>query len=209
MYHTKTDRQVNYKPKADEDEKTFRHQHEYPLQVGVGLLSHQQMRSRSMIDVLHQLGVSVDYARILSIETQLAMAVLHNSSAHDIYIPPELSKGKFIFFSVDNSDFSEDTSDGKNTQHATAMVVFQRKTCDVPQVSLDTDTVSKDKSLPSASIPQTEVLQCYVPKGTQPKCPSYNLDTTASSSIRESAEQDDLISFHFIYFISFQRLLQL
>lgn len=40
MYHTKTDRQVNYKPKTDEDEKTFRHQREYPRQVGVGLLCH-------------------------------------------------------------------------------------------------------------------------------------------------------------------------
>jgi len=35
MYHTKTDRQVRYAPKSDEEEKTFRHQREYLLQVGV------------------------------------------------------------------------------------------------------------------------------------------------------------------------------
>ncbi len=124
MYHTKTDRQVTYAPKSDEEEKTFRHQREYPLQVGVGLLAHQQMRSKSMIDVLHELGVSVDYTRILRIETQLPQAVVSNSSEHNVFIPPQLSKGQFIF---DNSDFSEDTPDGKNTLHATAMVVFQRK----------------------------------------------------------------------------------
>ena len=98
------------------------------MQVGVGLLAHQQIRSKSMIDVLHELGVSVDYTRILRIETQLARAVLSNSSEHNIFIPPQLSKGHFIFFSVDNSNFSEDTPDGKNTLHAIAMVVLQRKT---------------------------------------------------------------------------------
>ena len=91
------------------------------------------MRSKSVIDVLHELGVSVNYARILRIETQLAQAVLSNSSEHNIFIPPKLCKGQFIFFSVDNSDFSEDTPDGKNTLHATAMVVFQRKRTKDPE----------------------------------------------------------------------------
>ena len=51
-------------------------------------------------------------------------------------MPPALAKGKFIYFSVDNSDFSEDTPDGKNTLHATAMVVFQTKTDCLPELSL-------------------------------------------------------------------------
>ena len=98
MYQTKTDRQVRYVPQLDEEGKTFRHQREYPLQVGVGLLAHQQMRSKSVIDVLYELGVSVTYARILRIETQLAQAVLSNSSEHNIFIPPKLCKGQFFFF---------------------------------------------------------------------------------------------------------------
>lgn len=193
MYHTKTDRQVNYKPKKDEEERTFRHHREYPLQVGVGLLSHQQMRSRSMIDVLHQLGVSVDYTRILRIETQLAQAVLRNSSEHNIYIPPELTKGKFIFLSVDNSDFSEDTPDGKNNLHATAMIVSQRKTRESSKVTLDVlNEVPKHKSLPETSIPQTELQPCYVPKNAQPKFPGFDLDTKPSRNITENAQQSDL-----------------
>ena len=127
MYETKTDRQVRYVRQLDEEGKTFRQQREYPLEVGVGLLAHQQMRSKSVIDALHELGVPVNYVRILRVETQLAQAVLSNSSEHNIFIPPKLCKGQFIFFSVDNSDFSEDTPDGKNTLHVTAMVVFQRK----------------------------------------------------------------------------------
>ena len=96
MYQIKTDRQVRYVHQLDEEGKTFRHQREYPLQVGVGLLAHQQIRSKSVIDVLHELGVSVNYARILRIETQLAQAVLSNSSENNIFIPPKLCKGQFF-----------------------------------------------------------------------------------------------------------------
>ena len=78
------------------------------------------MRSRYMTDVLHKLGVSVDYTRILRIETQLAQTVLSHSDDNSIYIPPALTKGQFIYFAVDNSDFSEDTPEGKT------LVMLQR-----------------------------------------------------------------------------------
>ena len=97
MYQTLTDRQVRYVPQSDEEWKTFRHQHEYPLQVGVGLLPPSKWEVNQVIDVLHEFGVSVNYARILRIENQLAQAVLSNSSEDNISIPPRLCKGQFIF----------------------------------------------------------------------------------------------------------------
>ena len=145
-----------------------------------------------MIDVVHELGVSVDYTRILRIETQLVQAVLSNSSEHNIFITPQLSKGQFIIFSADNSDFSEDTPDGKDTLHATAMVVFQRKPTNEHEIVLDIDVTAKTKSLPQESIPETEIFQCHVPKSVQPKCSGYTLDTAPSSDITKKAEQDDL-----------------
>ena len=192
MYQTKTDRHVRYVPQSDEEEKTFRHQREHPLQVGVGLLAHQQMRSNSVIDLVHELGVSVNYVRILRIETQLAQAVLSNSSEQNIFIPPKLCNGQFIFFSVDNSDFSEDTPDEKNTLHATAMVVFQRKHTKDHETILEIDATMRTKSLPQESIPDTEILQCYIPKNAQRKCSAYTLDTTRSNDVTKKAEQNDL-----------------
>ena len=168
MYQTKTDRQARYVSQSDEEGKTFRHQCKHPLQVGVGLLAHQQMRSKSVIDVLHELGVSVNYARILRIETKLAQAVLSNSSENNIFIPPKLCKGQFFCVCVDNSNFSEDTPDGKNTLHATAMVVFQRKRTKDHETILEIDATTRTKSLPQESIPDTEILQCS----------GYTLDTT-------------------------------
>ena len=40
MYEVKTDRQVKHEPKPNTEEKPFRHQREYPLQVVVGILAH-------------------------------------------------------------------------------------------------------------------------------------------------------------------------
>ena len=86
---------------------------------------HQRTSSKSIVNYLHQLGISVSYPRILRIETQLAETVLAHSAEHNVFVPPSLVKATFIFFSADNSDFHEDTPEGKNTLRATAMVVFQ------------------------------------------------------------------------------------
>lgn len=127
MYHVKLDRQVSYQPNSEEKDSTFRIKQEYPLQVGIGLLANQQMRSRSLIDVLHNLGVSVDYTRILRIETQLEQSVLYQSEEYDVYVPPTLTKEEFVFFSVDNSDFSEDTFDGGKHTSRYGLGCFSKK----------------------------------------------------------------------------------
>ena len=146
-----------------------------------------------MTDVLHKLGVSVDYTRILRIETQLAQTFLSHSDDNSIYIPPALTKGQFIYFAVENSDFSEDTPEGKNTLHATAMAIFQRQTVNAPKLTLDVSKNPNSKSLPTSSIPETQMMQCHVPSNAQPKSPRYDsLDTNPSTDITDAATQDDL-----------------
>lgn len=72
------------------------------------------------------MGICVDYHRLLRIETQLTKEVVQNSIKNYCFILSNLIPNKFIFFAADNSDFLEDTVDGRNTLHATAMVVFQK-----------------------------------------------------------------------------------
>ena len=74
-----------------------------------------------VMDVLHELGLSVNYG------SHFSHAVLSTPSEHNIFIPPKLCKGQFNFFSVDNSYFSGDCPEGKNTLYATAMGVFLQK----------------------------------------------------------------------------------
>ena len=81
----------------------------------------------------------------------------------------------------------------KTLLHATAMVVFQRKTDYSPELSLDHTKHPTCKSLPSSSIPNAELLLCHVPSNAQPKCPQYGrLDTTPSSDVTDAAGRDDL-----------------
>ena len=53
-------------------------------------------------------------------ETALANAVVENTKPFQgLYVPPYLKKGTFVFFASDNTDFVEDTADGKGTTHGT------------------------------------------------------------------------------------------
>jgi len=66
--------------------------------------------------------------RITWPETAIANAVVENALKFDgVYVPPFLKKGTFVFFAVDNTDFVEETADGKGTTHGTITVVYQKK----------------------------------------------------------------------------------
>ncbi len=118
MYSFKSKRQVIYQPV--DTEAPFRHRLEWPQSLAVGIAVHQSTRSQKLVQFLHSFGLSVDYSRILRLETQLASSVIEANTAQGGYLPSTMKKGAFIFFAIDNSDFNEDTPDGKRTHHATA-----------------------------------------------------------------------------------------
>ena len=98
------------------------------LQLAVGIAVHHAMRSRQLITMLHGFGMSVDYNRILRVEAQIEASVLKRMELNDgLYIPPDVVQSRQVFVAVDNVDFAEDTPDGKNTFHGTAMAIYQRQ----------------------------------------------------------------------------------
>ena len=78
--------------------------------------------------------MSVDYNRVLRVETQIEASVFKRIEQNDrVYLPPDVVVGRHVFFAVDNVDFCEDTPDGKQTFHGTAMAIYQRTNAqDVP-----------------------------------------------------------------------------
>ena len=44
-----------------------------------------------------------------------------------VVIPSNITDGPFVQFAADNNDFNEETLDGKQTTHATTLVVYQRR----------------------------------------------------------------------------------
>ena len=84
-------------------------------EIGVSFLA---IYNEKLIDL------SVDYDRILRLETHLANSVIEATREQGAFLPTTMHIGSFVFFAVDNSDFKEDTPDGKRTLHATVTAPY-------------------------------------------------------------------------------------
>ena len=77
--------------------------------------------------MLQGFGLSVEYNRLLRVEAQIEASVLKRMEENGgLFLPPDIVKGRHVFFAIDNIDFTEDTYDGRNTLHGTAMAIYQK-----------------------------------------------------------------------------------
>ena len=117
-----------------------------PRVVWWGLTVHYT-RSESEINLLHKFGHSIDYIRVLRMESQIANAVIANAIFNTwMFIPPHIVKGRYICFGIDNIDFSEDTKMVRCTE--LWWLYFRRNKKQIPLKLDDTDsTCFKDFEL--------------------------------------------------------------
>ena len=117
-----TERQIGNK-KSD----AIKSSREMPQQLAVGLAVHQSVRSKELINLLCGFGMSVEYNRLLRVESQIEASVLKRMEHNDrLFLPPAIVNGRHVFFAIDNVDFAEDTYDGRSTLHGTAMAIYQK-----------------------------------------------------------------------------------
>ena len=110
---------------------------EMPQQVAVGIAIHQAVRSKQLVNMLHRFGLSVEYNRLLRVEAQIESSVLKRmEESNGLFLPPDIVKGRHVFFAIDNVDFAEDAYDGRNTLHGTAMAIYQKSHVgdEIPQI---------------------------------------------------------------------------
>lgn len=98
------------------------------FQFGLGLFVHHLVRSKQLLEMLSEIGLSCTYNDVRQLTTALAK---QNINDEEVYIPPGIdmvdqSKKNFIHASMDNFDLNEQTIDGNNTTHCMAIVVFQK-----------------------------------------------------------------------------------
>lgn len=127
MYAFKTRRQVQHQPKQSTCAFRTLQVRENPQVLGLTLSVHHDTRNKNLVNLLHAQNYCVSYSCVLLLETSLANAVVENTRQFNgLYVPPFLKKGQFLFFAVDNTDFAEDTIDGKGTTHGTITAVYQK-----------------------------------------------------------------------------------
>lgn len=162
MYGFKTNRQVNYCPQTDTN---FRQQRtrENPQVRGLALTVHHDTRNKTLMELLNAHGYCISHEQTLRIETALANAVVENTKEFQgLYVPPFLKKGSFVFFAADNSDFSEDTPDGKGTTHGTIVTIYQKAAAQGEPVA---PPLKIDEANSLAVLPyHVHMMQCNKPK---------------------------------------------
>ena len=126
---TKSDSQLRYKPTSDSN-KAFYNTNETLFSVSLGLLIHKKTRTKDIVNILANL--SIDYEKVLRIETDITNAVVQRALKNNgVYVPPSTQASLPVYFAVDNCDFKNDTADGKNDLHGTAQIVYQQSSANV------------------------------------------------------------------------------
>jgi hypothetical protein len=98
-----------------------------PKHIGLAISVHHSTGSKQIVTLLNRMGYCSSYDELKSVDTSLASEVLAKCEEYGTVLPSNISLGSFVQIAADNSDFNEETLDGKNTTHATTMVVYQRK----------------------------------------------------------------------------------
>ena len=63
---------------------------------------------------MSDIGLSIDYDRVMKIETEIAISITNIINKNNgVYVPLTILKDKAIHFAIDNTDFHNDTPDGK------------------------------------------------------------------------------------------------
>ncbi|XP_031340958.1 uncharacterized protein LOC116169072 [Photinus pyralis] len=104
----------------------FKGQKITPKHVGLGIMIHQETRSKKIIECLHSCGHSIPYKDVLRLRNTIAQKEVSRFVENDnSYIPTQLVEKRFVQFAGDNIDILEESLDKAPTFHGTQIVAFQ------------------------------------------------------------------------------------
>ena len=89
---------------------------------------HHLTSSKRLIELLNRMGHCVSYDEMRAVNTSIAEEVLPKVEEFGTVIPTNIKPGAFVQIAANNNDLNEEAMDGKNTTHATTMVIYHNKT---------------------------------------------------------------------------------
>ncbi|CAH3175616.1 unnamed protein product [Porites evermanni] len=99
-----------------------------PKHTSLAICVHHLTTSKRLIELLNRMGHCVSYDEMRAVNTSIAEDVLAKAEEFGTVIPTVIKAGSFVQIAADNNDLNEETIDGKNTTHATTMVIYQNRT---------------------------------------------------------------------------------
>ena len=91
----------------------------------IGLNLHSQTRSKTLVDNMAKLGISVSYDRVCLVENNLAVSVCQQSNADGTVCPSNLRKGIFTVGALDNIDHNPSSTTAEGSLHGTGISIMQ------------------------------------------------------------------------------------
>ena len=94
---------------------------EPPLPIHISLDVHSRSRSKTLINDLHDLGLSISYDRGMELEEWMAQAVSERYEEDGVVCPTQFRKDLFILSAVDNLDHNPTSNTATSAFHGTAI----------------------------------------------------------------------------------------
>ena len=98
-----------------------------PEHVGLAMSVRHMTGSKLLVMMINRFGHCCSYDDIEVVDTSLALDIIASSENLGAVVPSNISPGVFVQVAGDNNDINEETLDGKQTTHATTLVLYQRK----------------------------------------------------------------------------------
>ena len=99
-----------------------------PKHISLAICVHHLTTSKRLIELLNRMGHYVSYDEMRAVNTSIAGDILAKAEEFGTVTLTVIKAGSFVQIAADNNDLNEDTIDGKNTTHATTMVIYQNRT---------------------------------------------------------------------------------
>ena len=149
---------------------------EPPLPMYIGLSTHARTRKKDIVENMHALGLSISYARVLELSTEICHKSIDLFEKEKCVCPPSLKCGLFTTAAVDNLDHNPSSTTSTESFHGTGISIFQHPSpdcCGTPRTTPAVTTVSSNKSLtvPCLPLAYTAVLPAAL-HSQQPDVPS-------------------------------------
>jgi hypothetical protein len=130
---------------------------ETPLPIYVALKIYGTVRSKTLIERLHELGICISYSRLMDINNQLGAAVCQRFQEVGSVCPPNLTNGVFTTAAVDNIDQNPSSATAMDAFHGTAISLMQHPSAQeaeaqqkYPPIRLSEAVTNTASSLPLA-----------------------------------------------------------
>jgi len=129
---------------------------EPPMPVYIDLSTHVRTRKKEIVENMHALGLSISYARVLELSTDISHKSIDLFEREKSVCPPNLRCCLFTTAAVDNLDHNPSSTTSTESFHGTEISLFQHPTpdcCGTPRSMSTVTSVSCNKSLKVSCLP--------------------------------------------------------